>query len=122
MTPSNARSFLLAMLVARRAKGVDLSHWEFSLLDEARLFDFIHPSVNTRGGSFTLFNLPVKWDAARSALAGDEGVRFPFELAPCFEIPEGANAELRVRFLRTGASPEAAAKAAEISVRGEQVR
>ena len=80
MDPSSLRSHLLNCLQCAERTGSAASHWEFSRQDELRLFEFIHPSVNTRDAAFRLFNLDVKWDKPDSALVDRFGKRMAVRL------------------------------------------
>ena len=86
MMPSDARSFLLKLTLSDSTQGIALDHWEFSPRDEKRLFEFIHPSVNTRAVDFRLFNLPITWNANTSALVDTDGRRRQFNLEAGEEI------------------------------------
>lgn len=80
MHPPNRRSLLLEIILRCRRRGSEPDHWEFTTLDEAILFDFIHPAVNTREPNFRLFNLPIQWGATESALIEKSGTKTPFDL------------------------------------------
>jgi hypothetical protein len=83
MTSSNARTFLQYTLLSLINSNRLPARWEFSAHDGWLLFDFIHPSVNTRAPEFTLFNLPVKWDAGESALVDSTNGRTPISVERC---------------------------------------
>ena len=125
MAPSNFRSHLLAVFAKHHGQGVELSHWEFTRADESALFEFIHPSVNTRDHAFRLFNLPVKWDKPTSALVDHFGKRTPLTtvdaLAAQASSCDSHLAEICAKYERQGAHPDAARKAAEIEARGAKV-
>lgn len=80
MNASNQRSWLLQLAQAQRKKGPQPTGWEFNRIDELELFEFIHPSVNTRDPAFRLFNLPVNWDVGGSALVDEFGKRTSLDL------------------------------------------
>ena len=117
MTPSNQRSFLLSVFSKHHAEGAELTHWEFTREQEAALFEFIHPSVNTRDENFTLFNLRVVWDKSENVLVDVQGNRHPITTAQ-MDSQEAGFAALRAKFEREGRHPEAAAKAAEMVAQG----
>lgn len=121
MQPSNWRSHLHRVLTKYSEGDVSMSHWELTRSDELGLFEFIHPSVNTRDASFRLFNLPVQWDKESSALVDKQGRRLALTLAECAAEMEPTVAKLCVQFEREGAHPDAAKKAAEIAARGGKV-
>jgi hypothetical protein len=83
MNPSNARSFLLRLVHEEVEKHRSPVRWDLSAIDEILLFEFIHPSVNTRDPAFRLFNLPATWGHAESALVDQSGGRTLLSVGRC---------------------------------------
>lgn len=94
------RSFLAGLLRKCLQEGREPQRWEFTRLDEALLFEFIHPSVNTREVSFRLFNLPVRWDAKDSALVDAEGDLQLLDMATCSVVDPDIPLSLRAAVAR----------------------
>jgi len=115
MVMSNRREHLLRLMISLRESGSCLTRWEFSPVDELRLFEFIHPSVNTRDTAFRLFNLPVEWDVGESCLVDEFGKRMP--LSPDTSIPQNNDA----RVLYPDVAPEQQRVAQAILDRGGKV-
>lgn len=78
---SKLRAFLHDALSYELGENRRMDHWAFTPQDEHKLFEFIHPSVNTRDDSFRLFNLSAEWDGPVTCLVDSFGKQIELNLA-----------------------------------------
>lgn len=118
------RSFLASLLRKHLQEGKEPRHWQFTKLDEAFLFEFIHPSVNTRESSFRLFNLPVRWDARDSALVDADGSLQLLDMGTCSLVDPELSLSVRaaVAKLPVGLTAQDRQRAIEMLKAGQELR